>query len=547
MGSDAPIGLQSPAIAGATTFGWRCMLPNGILLAVVAFFVIRCSTASGILVTPDSAAYLSAADSLESNGTFTIYDGKRLSHYPPGYPLSLAFFAMSTPYEGRYGAPRMLNALGYSLFIGVVCVYFGAVANSIYFGTTSGVIAILSINLLDQYSTALSEGPFISASSVATFFFMLYIAYRVRWHLRICSLIIGYAFLVRFVGIVWIFAFALLLLLRRVSWRQFLLELQDLLLLAMLPMCIWVGSCRLYGLSATNRALAWHPVSCADVKYLLHQLLTFSFISGDAVFVMAGGCLVCTIVLFALRRLLQKPAWCVVDSTVVTAAVLISAYLSFIVFSRSFADRATPFDARILGPIAWLVVPVGCLAFGAWTWKKVGAGSVQSRGLAIGACLLLTVAGSIEDFLERIRINGRGEAALNAEIEADRLIHRWLANIESDTTIYSNMPWLPYLSKQIVPVLRLPLKADYTSGVANASYFTEVKDVERRLGERVAVVVYWTYQEHEDAYDCMSLNEILRAARGLEVHHYGRFCTVGIPRLTSDSTSEAPVFGFGTN
>ena len=502
-----------------------------LIIMAAAFLLLRCVTQSGIIVTPDSATYLSVAESAATDVSLVSHANERLSHFPPGYSVSIAAFSKLSGFDVRFGSPRMLNALLFAVFIGASFSFFSATTQRSEFGAFIVLLFMTSSHLVLQFANALSEAPFIAMSGLATFVVSRYLASgnsRLVW---IFGCLIGYAFLLRFVGIVWIVVYVFVIAIRQGTGREKLRREIIFLLTSMGPMILWLVSRWWVDVSSTNRTLRWHPISFSDFFQMLEVLVSYFFVDGPFRFL--GGLMLVALLFTAITH---KHWWKFADHKepaicfVVVSSALLVAYCSFLLLSRSLFDRATPFDTRLLAPVVWMLIPAGCLA----VQFSVARITESGRAVAVflsGACFLASIASSMDAYLYRMEASRSGEIGLNSELEKDRRIHRWLADHSSKTIIYTNKPWMPYLASKVRPVVSLPLHCDYTSGAINTDFDGEREALRRLLEEKQAVAVYWTGDQHDNAYQCLTLDELKAISSPNQIRAYDRFVTFGIPEL----------------
>ncbi len=514
-----------------------------VFVGLVAFLVLRYSTESGIIVSPDSATYLSVAKSVKTELTLTDHTQERLSHFPPGYSLTIAAFSKMTGFDVRFGGPRMLNTLCFSVFVFSVCLFFTSTTGSSFFGSLTAILLLTNSHMVTQFSMALSEGPFIVAASIGVFSLANYLSSGRELALRVAAISVGCAFLIRFVGIVWIGCFALLVIVdrRRLVKGRFQ-RLLEFLLVSCSPMAAWLVSCWLLALSGTNRRFRWHPVSGEDLFQLYRNVTAYFFLEDGLLWEISGFALLVICVIGAARVLfvyifasqqdaMGSPKLAMAAAFVLVAVLVMTVYSLFLIFSRSLLDRATPFDSRLVGPIAWMLVPAGCMALSFW-WETDSRLPLPPRDICIALCTLVSLSGSIDDFVYRMERCHFGQMGLNAGLETDRLVHRWLRDHPETVVVYSNKPWMPYLATNVMSLRYLPQRGDYTSGATNERYDSDAAELRDLLQAGKAVIVYWTDEPHEPSYQCMSLPEVLELASGLETHTYVRYSTVGFPLLT---------------
>jgi hypothetical protein len=204
----------------------------------------------GIGISPDSVGYISTARNLVSGNGFVIYDNNLLIAQPPFYPLLLAvvdyIFKLNT-----ISSARILNAIIFGFIVFLSGLLFLKYLKSYKLLSIIGTLSVLvSIPLINISLMAWSESLFI-------FFTILYII-SCEYYLEkpnilsvlLLSLIVAFACLTRYIGIVLIFTGIITILI--FSRNTLLIKLKLLIIfisISALPISIWLT--RNYILSGT--------------------------------------------------------------------------------------------------------------------------------------------------------------------------------------------------------------------------------------------------------------------------------------------------------
>ena len=516
--------------AALQRLGSRSIFPMALMMGVVAFLLLRYATEAGILVSPDSATYLAVAESLDKDRTFSDAFGVRLSHYPPGYPLSLYATSTLTGFDVRHGAPRFFHCVCYATFVAVSFVFFAYATGSRLFAAIACGLLMFSIQLLSLFASAWSDAPFLCAVALATYAICYYFDSGSKLSLGLAATFTAYAFLLRFVGIVWIIGFAMSMLYRGGMNRQTVRSGLTFVGISIVPMLAWIASGWIFGASSTNRTIAWHPVSTGDVSQLCTTLTTFFFVQDGKLWVCLGVLMfVATLAGFLKHIAGSSRPPSLGGSFVLLTVTLTVGYCGFLILSKSIMDRATPFDTRLLAPICWMSIPAAAISVGAISNVSSALRNIV-RDSVIAILFVIVFGTSLSTLAYRMPRCQSGENGLNADLEKDQVIHRWLRDNTGERIVYSNKPWLPYLATKLRSIRLLPTKVDYTSGQINESYDTQVAEIRQRVASGTALVVYWTDGIFDDAYSPILLEE-LEVIFGRSLVHYDRFSTVGIPEL----------------
>jgi hypothetical protein len=135
---------------------------NSILLALIlvlaaAFAYISMPWGPG--VSPDSIIYLGLADALSRGEGFFLY-GAPVTHYPPGYPATLALLNLIT--SNSETSARLLNSLAYAASLSLIFTVIGSSSkytSSIF--AFCGLVYFCSTAVVYAHLMAWSEPAFI--------------------------------------------------------------------------------------------------------------------------------------------------------------------------------------------------------------------------------------------------------------------------------------------------------------------------------------------------------------------------------------------------
>ena len=159
------------------------------MAVAVSFIVLFRVTVNGIGLTPDSTIYITAAKNLlEGN---RLYVGATpMTHYPPVYSLLLAGSGLFN--KDIQTAARWLHALlfGVNAILFMLCIYSGTRRNIVTMAA-GGLLYFSSSAVLNAYSYALSEPPFIFFTLLAFLLLSIYFGSNKPVHLILASLTLG--------------------------------------------------------------------------------------------------------------------------------------------------------------------------------------------------------------------------------------------------------------------------------------------------------------------------------------------------------------------
>jgi hypothetical protein len=216
-----------------------------LVSSVTGMLFVLYATQGGPGVGSDSTIYLlSAQNLLAGNGLGWMEPGgfHRLDYYPPFYPLAAAGSALLA--GDVVSGTRWLNTL---LFGGLAALlggwYYRASRQPVLAGMLSGTLAVSPV-LIGVAVWAMSEPVFLLTGFAGLALLAAYLARPRAITLVMAALLIGLAFLSRYLGVAFILAGALVLLLMPVYDEEpFLHRLRRSLVfgaIAALPMVIWL-------------------------------------------------------------------------------------------------------------------------------------------------------------------------------------------------------------------------------------------------------------------------------------------------------------------
>jgi hypothetical protein len=380
--------------------------------------------------------YIEAARSIAS-GT-----GFHLTYVDPPYPLShwAPLYALVLAAPTRLGIdPRQAARVVNSVCLVFVVLLMGVIASR-YCGKTVGILAallaLLSKDLMDVYSQALSEALFVPLLLASIFMLLMYLRSGSLWHLLILSGFIGLATLTRYAGMfLFVNAPVVTALLGRHRHRisQSLLAAT----VSIMPISVWVVHNIVTSTEAFGaRRIVFHSLQLHHLYDLL-ATVTLWFVPGSMfrpiLCVMPLGCGVIIMLLVVKFRRLKSGSVLLLQVSSITFIT----YICFVLANICFADATTPLDERILAP----VYPAGGLILAA------GLAVVLEILLADGVvwycylpaffvCTLLVVGAlRTERTLSDARVNGVG---YQTAYWSDDGIKDYVRNLSKENVIYSD-------------------------------------------------------------------------------------------------------------
>ncbi len=373
------------------------------LTAFAAFGLVMLLTTHGPGVTPDSVAYLSAADSLLRGEGFLQYTGAPLTEWPPLFPAILAGASLLTG-TSPASAARLINAAALAGIMVVAGIWLARYVAPIPIRLATLTVLLFSAALWAPAALVWSEPLFILLSLLSLLLLDVYRADgRLRW-LILAGAAAGLAALTRYIGVVLIPVGGWIALAdRRLPRRRRLEGAAAFGLIALLPVGAWLVRNRaLTGMLTGERG--------ASTVSLGENLIAVANVLSIWASPLLLGLMVLLLVVL-IRRLIRRPAsakWRAMtnlglsslrsDPALAGAASLlllfVLIYLAFIVIWRS-VNGFDPIDSRLLSPLyVPLIFLIAMLTAALWAgWPRRRA--VAGLALVASVWVLLSLLGTV--------------------------------------------------------------------------------------------------------------------------------------------------------
>jgi hypothetical protein len=336
-----------------------------ILLSLVGVTLVFLSTSRyGVGVSPDSASYISAADSLVSGRGLKCYDGRPYTFWPPLFPLLLAAFGLVGIDPAT--AARLLNAFamgGIALICGIMLSRSLKSTMLVVIGT--GAVA-LSFPLLNVSSMAWTEPVFALLIAL----FILQMPALLRDHrvsgLVTVSVLAALCSLQRYAGVIVIASGAILILLSlsQTSVRKRFKYVTGFVVFSSAPLVLWAVRDRLLTGMFTGHSRVPSVYSLAEnVTYALDTCSRWFMPETIPLSIRMWGLgllILWAIAVIVLCRIgLVGPAWrnC---PYVWPMSVVMLVYIPFIVYTHQVGVLDELLNDRYLSPVS---APLICLLF----------------------------------------------------------------------------------------------------------------------------------------------------------------------------------------
>lgn len=353
-----------------------------VFIALYGVLRLAQATPHGMGIGGDSYYYLTAADNLAAGIGFGRLNGRgeliRTTHYPPGYPAAVAGFQFAG--MDRADSVRWLNFLSLAALVLLSGFILRRETGSNYpafvaqgFIATTPVVFGISV-------WAMSEPLYLATSFAGLLAFSAYLEKGNRWLLAGSALLVGFSLLTRYLGIALVGTLVIGLMFRPAPRRARLANIGLVLILALLPVALWmIRNLTVTGNVANRRAFLHLPTYGHFKSLVLHVLEWFvpaEFIHGGlqaaaflVVLIAVGGWLLRKLYLAdRLGQLLRRER---MPFILVLHVVM---YMAAFGVSLTLFDPLTQVANRILAPVyVTAIILVALAVWDAWTLLRRAA------------------------------------------------------------------------------------------------------------------------------------------------------------------------------
>ena len=430
-----------------------------LLLIVIGTLLVLRVTPEGLGLSDDSIAYIAGARSMLAGQGYReawLASNQPVTHFPPAFSSVLAFpglFGMD-PLRGA----RFVNALLFGLNAGLLGILAWRMTPSLTAGVVLAALFVLNSEILQVHAVAMSEPLFIFLSLLSLWMFDLYFERHTHWlWLVLCGTFVGMAYLTRYAGLALVATFVAALFILHDDWRKRLIS-AGIFVAAVLPWALgWAVRNRLVADNATNRVLAWHPITADNFRMGVRVFADF-FIPVESwrrAMVKQPGivegmiALILGVVLVWIvakgwtyfSKPQQAPARERIDAgsreiiPFITGLYLF-AYLASIAASMTMFDAATKFKLRILSPV-FVCLLILLVYLGIWLRNK-------RRGVVIVLTFIFLGFSFYKQFITTNELSkgGLGYASFQWY---DSQAMAYLRELPNEIMIYTNEPGAVYL------------------------------------------------------------------------------------------------------
>jgi 4-amino-4-deoxy-L-arabinose transferase-like glycosyltransferase len=430
-----------------------------LLISMIGFLLVLQVTPEGAGLSDDSIAYIAGARSIAAGDGYReawLESNQPVTHFPPAFPSVLAFFGFlgADPLH----AARWVNALLFGLTAGLLGILAWRMTPSLTAGLVIAGLFVLCGDLLQVHAMALSEPLFIFLSLLSFWMFDLYFERHHHWlWLIACATFAGMAYLTRYSGLALVGTFVVALLILHKSWKQRLTSIATFIAATLSWILGWTIRNRIVAGNATNRVLAWHPLTSENLRIGLRTVADAFFpidawrtaamkqpIIIEALIVLILGAVLVWLAFKAWKYFSEPQEMPLGAGSGNTSQEVISfttglyifAYLASIVSSMLMFDAATKFRLRILAPV-FVSLLILLVYLGVWLRNK-------NRPIIV-AVTFVFLAFSAYKQVNTINDLSKGGTGYASFQWYDSKTMAYLRELPDDLSIYTDEPGAVYL------------------------------------------------------------------------------------------------------
>ncbi len=454
-------------------------------IIIVASALILILSHFGVADSPDAMHYLGAAYNIVHTKSidlpFGIWIHTPLTHFPPFYPLIVAFISELIGVSVFTGA-RLLQAL--LLGCNIVVMIYVVQRMQLFSMKTSylfGLYFLFSIPYVFIHVAATSEPVMLLFGQLAFLGLYEYLFKKKFLYILVSILCLWCVTLTRYVGIAYPITIGIYLLFFTQSNSKTKLWYVGLVLASVIPILSWVYWTYTVNGRVANRVLLYHAIPIAGIQHAVSALGSWvnQFDSIPSLFLV----LFCLLVYgyFFKKRALQKKNKFFDYVTNITK-IFFLVYCTCVVIALLFFDAAISLDARMILPLQGIgvIYIIGVLAR-RFQFRK------HSVLVYVFILISLFYVWSFVQWAKTYWMNGYGYAS--AEWSKSGLFS-YIQQLDKDAVIYSNSPQLIFFYNQR-NTYELPWKKSLTSGQQNIDYQEQITNVLHSIAHHQGWIIYF--------------------------------------------------------
>ncbi|MCP4139458.1 MAG: phospholipid carrier-dependent glycosyltransferase [Chloroflexi bacterium] len=450
------------------------------LLTASGIWLLKISTPSGLGLIDDAISYIAASRALLNGQGFTriwlATATEAITHWPPFFSFLLATISRIFDID-PYRSARVLNTIIFGANAGILALLGYKMTRSQLAGVFLSLLFLSNSALLRLHAQALSEPLYIFIGLLAFLVFVRAFEFRPhpnlppqgegrsplslreraegegssKW-LILAGFLAGLSYLTRYAGLSLLATFIVAILILRPNWQKPFRSLAFFLVGAIPPILVWMIRNKLVSGSATNRALAWHPVTVDNAQRGLKSFFSFivpspalraSWIENYSLLAIILSVITLYLLFWLIRSGLgyfSSPEK-ITHSEIIPfiTTLYIFSYMGSLLISLSFFDAATPLNDRILSPVYISLFVI----FVYFIHRLSQQGKIASRIFAWGFALFLLGTFLITQ-VQTVKILQESPHGFASWRWRESPVLEAIRNLPDDVEIHTNQPTAVY-------------------------------------------------------------------------------------------------------
>lgn len=460
-----------------------------IIACIGGALVLYATSRWGIGVSSDPAKFIDVARNVAAEEGLVLRstgESIPLTHYPPLYPLLLALPDLLLdvdPLDSARWLHILLMVLN-SLWVGLAIRH---VTDGAFWPSLLGsFLMILSPIMIELHTMAYTEALFYTLGFSGMSLLAVHLERSQTAAYVVSAGLVGLALLTRYAGAAFVLAGGLgILLLTARSFRQRIVSAGLWMILAGLPLAVWLINNHFTAGNTTNRQLVFHPISW---EHLRDGVFTLSgwilpWILSETLRLIVLAVLIAGLSIWLrprtenVRRALANPS-----RLVSLLVIVVAVYIPFSMVSISLFDFGTPMDTRILSPvfIAGLVIVL-------WAADRLPVAR-HWIGVLIGGAYVANAIVMAWGPVRYIHTEGSG---YTGRVWQESEMIAVIEDLPAETLIYSNGPDAIYTVTGRY-ARRIPTEWDTVTSLRNDQYNADLDEMRAELTSEEGVLVYFS-------------------------------------------------------
>jgi hypothetical protein len=473
----------------------------------------------GAIVGFDSYYYLRAAEGLFSGIGYGWQnpDGMTimLTHYPPAYPVIIAFFMRLFNIDVLLAAKYVVITVS-TLSTLFISIYFYKLTKSIVVSAISILFFLFYPPMIIINASAMSEGVFF-----LLFFLYLLLVLNISDKsgvitLSLAGLLIAMLFLTRYAAIAILLSFVVYVIFERRRYQYFnYLPYIFGLISTIIPITLWILYTESIIGQVTNRPFVFHPPGIKQYNQAFNTLISWLIpknLEGSIPFGLSNSKLITIENIFQLLGLLflvifvitlflyipniiDKYQFKKIYSSIKIITIFQISYISILILSYTFFDASTSWANRILSPVIITILFEAVLIL--YMFVKVKFNRLVKTLCVVG--IIIVASQVFIGALIGYRLSKYGEG-FTSKYYREANISEKVSGISSNRTVYTNNISILYFNTNLNSI-SIPVKVNTLSDTKSLEYSTKLATMKEEITNgKATLVLLKPYSDKDGVY-----------------------------------------------